>query len=63
MTHNIFKQYPYWVNSTGWYELIRAKNKNDEDKVVRLYERLRRICHNYFMVIGRGYIEMPSFVG
>lgn len=36
MTNNIFEQYPYWVNSTGCYELIPAKNKNDEDKVIRL---------------------------
>lgn len=36
MTNNIFKQYPYWVNSTGCYELMPAKNKNDEDKVIRL---------------------------
>lgn len=36
MAHNIFEQYPYWVNSTGCYELIPAKNKSDEDKVIRL---------------------------
>ncbi|WP_301402376.1 cassette chromosome replicative helicase [Staphylococcus haemolyticus] len=36
MTNNIFKQYPYWLDSTAWYELIRAKNKNDEDKIIRL---------------------------
>ena len=47
MTHNIFKQYPYWVNSTGWYELIRAKNKNDEDKVVRLSSPI--IIENKFL--------------
>ena len=27
MTNNIFKQYPYWLDSTAWYELIRAKTK------------------------------------
>lgn len=47
MTHNIFKQYPYWVNSTGGYELIRAKNKNDEDKVVRLSSPI--IIENKFL--------------
>lgn len=47
MTHNIFKQYPYWVNSTGWYELIRAKNKNDEDKVGRLSSPI--IIENKFL--------------
>ncbi|HDH0868661.1 TPA: DUF927 domain-containing protein, partial [Staphylococcus aureus] len=36
MPNNIFEQYPYWVNSTGCYELMPAKNKNDEDKVIRL---------------------------
>lgn len=36
MTNNIFKQYPYWLDSTAWYELIRAKNKNDEDKIIHL---------------------------
>ncbi|MDW4125217.1 DUF927 domain-containing protein [Staphylococcus saprophyticus] len=36
MSNNIFEQYPYWVNSTGCYELIPAKNKNDEDKIIRL---------------------------
>ena len=46
MTHNIFKQYPYWVNSTGWYELIRAK-QNDEDKVVRLSSPI--IIENKFL--------------
>ena len=35
MTNNIFKQYPYWLDSTAWYELIRAK-QNDEDKIIRL---------------------------
>ncbi|WP_250882034.1 cassette chromosome replicative helicase, partial [Staphylococcus saprophyticus] len=34
--NNIFEQYPYWLDSTAWYELIRAKNKNDEDKIIRL---------------------------
>lgn len=47
MANNIFKQYPYWVNSTGWYELIRAKNKNDEDKVVRLSSPI--IIENKFL--------------
>lgn len=36
MANNIFEQYPYWVNSNGCYELMPAKNKNDEDKVIRL---------------------------
>ncbi|MDU9418789.1 DUF927 domain-containing protein [Staphylococcus lloydii] len=36
MNNNIFEQYPYWVNSTGCYEIIRARNKNDDDKVIRL---------------------------
>ncbi|OEL00970.1 hypothetical protein AST12_10460 [Staphylococcus succinus] len=36
MANNIFEQYPYWLDSTAWYELIRAKNKNDEDKIIRL---------------------------
>ncbi|TRL27027.1 DUF927 domain-containing protein [Staphylococcus chromogenes] len=36
MPNNIFEQYPFWANSTGCYELIPAKNKYDEDKVIRL---------------------------
>ncbi|MGV3066541.1 cassette chromosome replicative helicase, partial [Staphylococcus simulans] len=36
MTNNILKQYPYWLDSTAWYELIRPKNKKDEDKIIRL---------------------------
>ncbi len=28
------------------------------DKVARLYEGLRRICHNYFMVMQRRYIQL-----
>lgn len=47
MSNNIFKQYPYWLDSTAWYELIRAKNKNDEDKVVRLSSPI--IIENKFL--------------
>ncbi|MBC3133334.1 cassette chromosome replicative helicase [Staphylococcus warneri] len=47
MANNIFKQYPYWLDSTAWYELIRAKNKNDEDKVVRLSSPI--IIENKFL--------------
>ncbi|HDR3229802.1 TPA: DUF927 domain-containing protein [Staphylococcus aureus] len=47
MTSNIFEQYPYWLDSTAWYELIRAKNKNDEDKVVRLSSPI--IIENKFL--------------
>ncbi|MGL3830970.1 cassette chromosome replicative helicase [Staphylococcus aureus] len=47
MTNNIFKQYPYWLDSTAWYELIRAKNKNDEDKIIRLSSPI--IIENKFL--------------
>ncbi|UXR78383.1 DUF927 domain-containing protein [Staphylococcus sp. IVB6227] len=47
MSNNIFKQYPYWLDSTGWYELIRAKNKNDEDKIIRLSSPI--IIENKFL--------------
>lgn len=47
MANNIFEQYPYWVNSTGCYELIRAKNKNDEDKIIRLSSPI--IIENKFL--------------
>ncbi|MEB7759002.1 cassette chromosome replicative helicase [Staphylococcus equorum] len=47
MANNIFEQYPYWLNSTAWYELIPAKNKNDEDKVVRLSSPI--IIENKFL--------------
>ena len=47
MTNNIFEQYPYWVNSTGCYELIPAKNKNDEDKIIRLSSPI--IIENKFL--------------
>lgn len=47
MANNIFEQYPYWLDSTAWYELIRAKNKNDEDKVVRLSSPI--IIENKFL--------------
>ncbi|PCF41434.1 cassette chromosome replicative helicase [Staphylococcus delphini] len=47
MPNNIFKQYPYWLDSTAWYELIRAKNKNDEDKIIRLSSPI--IIENKFL--------------
>ncbi|WP_394856503.1 cassette chromosome replicative helicase [Staphylococcus saprophyticus] len=47
MSNNIFKQYPYWLDSTAWYELIRAKNKNDEDKIIRLSSPI--IIENKFL--------------
>ncbi|WP_210142995.1 DUF927 domain-containing protein, partial [Staphylococcus sp. GDY8P44P] len=47
MTNNIFEQYPYWLDSTAWYELIRAKNKNDEDKIIRLSSPI--IIENKFL--------------
>ncbi|BBK26875.1 hypothetical protein SAP2_00590 [Staphylococcus arlettae] len=47
MTNNIFKQYPYWLDSTAWYELIRVKNKNDEDKIIRLSSPI--IIENKFL--------------
>ena len=46
MANNIFEQYPYWLDSTAWYELIRAK-QNDEDKVVRLSSPI--IIENKFL--------------
>ncbi|MDT0740500.1 cassette chromosome replicative helicase [Staphylococcus chromogenes] len=47
MTNNIFEQYPYWLDSTAWYELIRSKNKNDEDKIIRLSSPI--IIENKFL--------------
>ncbi|PZJ36057.1 hypothetical protein C7P89_12100 [Staphylococcus aureus] len=47
MANNIFEQYPYWLDSTAWYELIRAKNKNDEDKIIRLSSPI--IIENKFL--------------
>lgn len=47
MTNNIFEEYPYWLDSTAWYELIRAKNKNDEDKIIRLSSPI--IIENKFL--------------
>ncbi|WP_285490581.1 cassette chromosome replicative helicase [Staphylococcus haemolyticus] len=47
MPNNIFEQYPYWLDSTAWYELIRAKNKNDEDKIIRLSSPI--IIENKFL--------------
>ncbi|MCJ0968504.1 DUF927 domain-containing protein [Mammaliicoccus sciuri] len=47
MPNNIFEQYPYWVNSTGCYEIIRARNKNDEDKIIRLSSPI--IIENKFL--------------
>ncbi|WEB18300.1 DUF927 domain-containing protein [Staphylococcus haemolyticus] len=52
MANNIFEQYPYWLDSTAWYELIRAKNKNDEDKVVRLSSPI--IIENKFLDSSTG---------
>lgn len=47
MANNIFEQYPYWLDSTAWYELIRAKNKNDKDKIIRLSSPI--IIENKFL--------------
>ncbi|MDU0422834.1 cassette chromosome replicative helicase [Staphylococcus haemolyticus] len=47
MTNNIFEEYPYWLDSTAWYELIRAKNKNDKDKIIRLSSPI--IIENKFL--------------
>lgn len=47
MANNISEQYPYWLDSTAWYELIRAKNKNDEDKIIRLSSPI--IIENKFL--------------
>ena len=51
MTNNIFKQYPYWLDSTAWYELIRAK-QNDEDKIIRLSSPIiiKQISRPYYRV-------------
>ncbi|BCU51271.1 hypothetical protein JCM2421_00430 [Staphylococcus auricularis] len=47
MSNNTFEEYPYWLDSTAWYELIPAKNKNDEDKIIRLSSPI--IIENKFL--------------
>lgn len=36
MTNNIFKQYPYFLNSNGFYEVIPPKSNNDVEKIIQL---------------------------
>ncbi|MGW7795576.1 cassette chromosome replicative helicase [Staphylococcus xylosus] len=36
MTNNIFEQYPYFLNSNGFYEVIPPKSNNDVEKIIQL---------------------------
>ncbi|MFN1718298.1 cassette chromosome replicative helicase [Staphylococcus aureus] len=36
MSNNIFKQYPYFLNSNGFYEVIPPKSNNDVEKIIQL---------------------------
>lgn len=47
MTHNIFEQYPYFLNSNGFYEVIPPKSNNDVEKIIQLSSPI--IIENKFL--------------
>ncbi|WP_369044542.1 cassette chromosome replicative helicase [Staphylococcus chromogenes] len=47
MTKNIFKQYPYFLNSNGFYEVIPPKSNNDVEKIIQLSSPI--IIENKFL--------------
>ncbi|MGJ5718847.1 cassette chromosome replicative helicase [Staphylococcus equorum] len=47
MTNNIFKQYPYFLNSNGFYEVIPPKSNNDVEKIIQLSSAI--IIENKFL--------------
>ena len=47
MTNNIFKQYPYFLNSNGFYEVIPPKSNNDVEKIIQLSSPI--IIENKFL--------------
>lgn len=47
MTNNIFEQYPYFLNSNGFYEVIPPKSNNDVEKIIQLSSPI--IIENKFL--------------
>lgn len=47
MNNNIFKQYPYFLNSNGFYEVIPPKSNNDVEKIIQLSSPI--IIENKFL--------------
>ncbi|ELK4079963.1 DUF927 domain-containing protein [Staphylococcus pseudintermedius] len=47
MPNNIFKQYPYFLNSNGFYEVIPPKSNNDVEKIIQLSSPI--IIENKFL--------------
>ncbi|MCJ0941368.1 cassette chromosome replicative helicase [Mammaliicoccus sciuri] len=47
MIHNIFEQYPYFLNSNGFYEVIPPKSNNDVEKIIQLSSPI--IIENKFL--------------
>ena len=47
MTHNIFEQYPYFLNSNGFFEVIPPKSNNDVEKIIQLSSPI--IIENKFL--------------
>lgn len=47
MTNNIFKQYPYFLNSNGFYEVTPPKSNNDVEKIIQLSSPI--IIENKFL--------------
>ncbi|HDA4224343.1 TPA: DUF927 domain-containing protein [Staphylococcus aureus] len=47
MNNNIFKQYPYFLNSNGFYEVIPPKSNNDVEKIIQLSSLI--IIENKFL--------------
>lgn len=47
MTHNIFEQNPYFLNSNGFYEVIPPKSNNDVEKIIQLSSPI--IIENKFL--------------
>lgn len=47
MANNIFEQYPYFLNSNGFYEVIPPKSNNDVEKIIQLSSPI--IIENKFL--------------
>ncbi|MEB5760053.1 cassette chromosome replicative helicase [Mammaliicoccus sciuri] len=47
MINNIFEQYPYFLNSNGFYEVIPPKSNNDVEKIIQLSSPI--IIENKFL--------------
>ncbi|HAR6042679.1 TPA: DUF927 domain-containing protein [Staphylococcus pseudintermedius] len=61
MTNNIFEQYPYFLNSNGFYEVIPPKSNNDVEKIIQLSSPI--IIENKFLDPSTGVEKLVTTDG